>query len=88
MLKAEAIGKDATPDFEDVGHSSTAKAMMDEIYVGDIDAATILFKVEYKPPEQPRYNCDKTPGFVIKVLQILVPLLISSFAIGMHFYTK
>ncbi|KAL2930838.1 Cytochrome b5 [Bienertia sinuspersici] len=81
-------GKDATADFEVVGHSNTTKAVIDEIYVGDIDAATILSKVEYKPPEQSHYNHDKTPGFVINVLQILVPLLILGFAIGMRFYTK
>ncbi|KAL2896062.1 Cytochrome b5 [Bienertia sinuspersici] len=81
-------GKGATAHFEDVGHSSTTRAVMDEIYVGDIDAATILSKVEYKPPKQSHYNHDKTPRFVIKVLQILVPLLILGFAVGMRFYTK
>ncbi|KAL2932931.1 Cytochrome b5 [Bienertia sinuspersici] len=83
-----ATGKDATDDFEDVGHSSTARAMMDEMHVGDIDTATIPSKVEYKPPKQPHYNHDKTPEFVIKVLQFLVPLLILGFAVGMRFYTK
>ncbi|KAK4573957.1 hypothetical protein RGQ29_031765 [Quercus rubra] len=83
-----ATGKDATDDFEDVGHSSSARAMMDEFYVGDIDSASIPTKTKYTPPKQPHYNQDKTPEFIIKVLQFLVPLLILGFAIGIRFYTK
>lgn len=83
-----ATGKDATDDFEDVGHSSTARAMMDEMYVGDVDVATIPRKVKYTPPKQPQYNHDKTPEFIIKILQFLVPLLILGFAVGMRFYNK
>ncbi|KAB1200363.1 Cytochrome b5 [Morella rubra] len=41
-----AAGKDATDDFEAVGHSSSAREMMDEFYVGDIDSSTIPSKVE------------------------------------------
>lgn len=83
-----ATGKDATDDFEDVGHSSTARAMMDEFYVGDIDTATIPTTVKYTPPRQPHYNQDKTPEFIIKVLQFLVPLIILAVAVGVRFYTK
>nr|XP_023914931.1 cytochrome b5 [Quercus suber]POF07540.1 cytochrome b5 [Quercus suber] len=83
-----ATGKDATDDFEDVGHSSSARAMMDEFYVGDIDSASIPTKTKYTPPKQPHYNQDKTPEFIIKVLQFLVPLLILGLAVGIRFYTK
>ncbi|KAI7748257.1 hypothetical protein M8C21_000371 [Ambrosia artemisiifolia] len=88
MRSKHIKGKDATDDFEDVGHSSTAKAMMDEFYVGDIDTATIPSKVEYKPPNQAHYNQDKTPEFIIKILQFLVPLVILGAAVGIRFYTK
>ncbi|KAK9992760.1 hypothetical protein SO802_022463 [Lithocarpus litseifolius] len=83
-----ATGKDATDDFDDVGHSSSARAMMDEFHVGDIDSASIPTKTKYTPPKQPHYNQDKTPEFIIKVLQFLVPLLILGLAIGIRFYTK
>ncbi|KAH9619634.1 hypothetical protein KSS87_011171 [Heliosperma pusillum] len=83
-----ATGKDATDDFEDVGHSSTARAMMDEMYVGEIDSTTIPTKVKYTPPKQPQYNPDKTSEFVIKILQFLVPLLILGVAVAIRFYTK
>ncbi|KAG0489292.1 hypothetical protein HPP92_008103 [Vanilla planifolia] len=81
-------GKDASNDFEDVGHSSTAKAMMEEYYVGEIDASTIPAKVKYTPPKQPHYNQDKTTDFVIKILQFLVPLAILGLAVVVRIYTK
>ncbi|KAK1257896.1 hypothetical protein QJS04_geneDACA024203 [Acorus gramineus] len=81
-------GKDATDDFEDVGHSTSARAMMDGFYVGEIDASTIPTKVKYTPPKQPHYNQDKTADFIIKLLQFLVPLVILGVAVGIRFYTK
>ncbi|KAH0739675.1 hypothetical protein KY290_038380 [Solanum tuberosum] len=83
-----STGKDATDDFEDVGHSSSARAMLDEYYVGDIDSATIPTKTKYTPPKQPQYNQDKTSEFVVKFLQFLVPLIILGVAFGIRFYTK
>ncbi|KAG4377570.1 hypothetical protein AAZX31_18G142200 [Glycine max] len=83
-----STGKDATNDFEDIGHSTSAVAMMDEFYVGDIDTSTIPSKVKYTPPKQPHYNQDKTPEFIIRILQFLVPLFILGLAVGIRFYTK
>ncbi|XP_077210165.1 cytochrome b5-like isoform X2 [Tasmannia lanceolata] len=83
-----ATGKDATDDFEDVGHSTSARAMMDEYYVGVIDSSTIPTKTNYTPPNQPQYNQDKTLEFIIKLLQFLVPLVILGVAVGIRFYTK
>ncbi|GAU28050.1 hypothetical protein TSUD_265080 [Trifolium subterraneum] len=83
-----STGKDASNDFDDIGHSTSAVAMMDEFYVGDIDSSTIPSKVEYTPPKQPHYNQDKTSEFIIRILQFLVPLLILGVAVGIRFYTK
>ncbi|RCV29232.1 hypothetical protein SETIT_5G467800v2 [Setaria italica] len=83
-----STAKDATDDFEDVGHSTTARAMMDEYLVGEIDATTIPTKVKYMPPKQPHYNQDKTPEFIIKILQFLVPLAILGLAVAVRIYTK
>ncbi|KAL9681177.1 hypothetical protein QQ045_012958 [Rhodiola kirilowii] len=83
-----ATEKDATDDFEDVGHSSSAKASMEELYVGDIDTATIPSTTAYTPPKQPHYNQDKTSEFVVKLLQFLVPLVILGAAVAIRFYTK
>ncbi|XP_061367037.1 cytochrome b5-like [Gastrolobium bilobum] len=83
-----STGKDATDDFEDVGHSNSARAMLDDMYVGDIDSATIPAKVKNTPPKQPQINQDQNPGFIIKMLQFLVPLIILGLAIGFRFYNK
>ncbi|CAI9770640.1 unnamed protein product [Fraxinus pennsylvanica] len=83
-----ATGKDATDDFEDVGHSSSARVQMEELYVGDIDSSTIPSKSKYTPPKQPHYNQDKTSEFIVKLLQFLVPLIILGVAVGVRFYTK
>ncbi|KAH6759701.1 cytochrome B5 isoform B [Perilla frutescens var. hirtella] len=83
-----STGKDATDDFEDVGHSASAKAMMEEFYVGEIDVATIPSRKNYTPPKQPHYNQDKTSEFIIKLLQFLIPLIILGVAVGLRFYSK
>ncbi|KAL0403259.1 UNVERIFIED_CONTAM: cytochrome isoform E [Sesamum radiatum] len=83
-----ATGKDATNDFEDVGHSDSAREMMEKYYIGEIDMATVPLKRAYVPPQQAHYNPDKTPEFVIKILQFLVPLLILGLAFAVRHYTK
>lgn len=81
-------GKDATNDFEDVGHSDSARDMMEKYYIGEIDSSTVPLKRTYIPPQQAQYNPDKTPEFVIKILQFLVPLLILGLAFVVRHYTK
>ena len=81
-------GQDATDDFEDVGHSDSARKMMADYCIGDIDASTVPKKTKYKAPQQPHYNQDKTSEFIIKILQFLVPLAILGVAFGIRFYTK
>ncbi|KEH35477.1 cytochrome b5-like heme/steroid-binding domain protein [Medicago truncatula] len=83
-----ATGKDATNDFEDVGHSDSAREMMDKYYIGEIDPSTVPLKRTYVPPQQSQYNPDKTSEFVIKILQFLVPLLILGLAFVVRNYTK
>ncbi|CAN6996518.1 unnamed protein product, partial [Brassica rapa subsp. trilocularis] len=83
-----STGKDATDDFEDVGHSESAREMMEQYYVGEIDPTTIPKKTKYTPPKQPHYNQDKTSEFIIKILQFLVPLAILGLAVGIRIYTK
>ncbi|XP_010522424.1 PREDICTED: cytochrome b5 [Tarenaya hassleriana] len=83
-----STGKDATDDFEDVGHSESAREMMGQYCVGEIDTETIPKKTKYTPPQQPHYNQDKTSEFIVKILQFLVPLAILGLAVGIRIYTK
>nr|UTK45970.1 b5-A [Tripterygium wilfordii] len=83
-----STGKDATNDFEDVGHSDNARDMMDQYCIGEIDGKTVPEKRNYIPAQTPAYNQDKTPEFVVKVLQFLVPLLILGLAFAVRHFTK
>nr|ANQ46486.1 cytochrome b5 [Santalum album] len=83
-----ATGKDATNDFEDVGHSDNAREMMDKYYIGEIDPSSVPLKRTYVRPNDAAYNPDKTSEFVIKILQFLVPLLILGLALAVRQYTK
>ncbi|CAN6449289.1 unnamed protein product [Victoria cruziana] len=84
-----ATGKDATDDFEDVGHSSTARAMMDGYLVGEIDKSTIPAKPVYAaPPMHLSANQEKKSEFIIKLLQFFIPLGILALAVAIRFYTK
>ncbi|KAL5726782.1 Cytochrome b5 isoform E [Ranunculus cassubicifolius] len=83
-----ATGKDATNDFEDVGHSDSARDMMSSYYIGEIDTATVPLKRTYVAPQQPHYDQDKSSEYVIKILQFIVPLLILGLAFAVRHFTK
>ncbi|XP_078439957.1 cytochrome b5 [Wolffia australiana] len=83
-----ATGKDATNDFEDVGHSDAARDEMQKFFIGHIDSSTVPANTAYVPPQQAPYNHDKTADFVIRILQFVVPLLILALAFGVRHYTK
>jgi cytochrome b involved in lipid metabolism len=81
-------GKDASDDFDDVGHSKSAKELLAGFYIGDIDKSTIPKSTTYVAPKQPAYHQDKTVEFIIKILQFLVPIAILALALTVRFYTK
>ncbi|MCO5575666.1 hypothetical protein L7F22_029470 [Adiantum nelumboides] len=83
-----ATGKDATDDFEDVGHSKTARDMLTQYYIGDIDPSSVKNDRAYKPPTQPVYEQDKSTEFYIKILQFVVPLAILGLAVAVRYYTR
>lgn len=79
-------GIDATNDFEDVGHSDSARDMMDKYCIGEIDASTVPIKRSHIPKKAK--NQDKSSEFLIKILQLIVPLLILGVAFAVRHYTK
>ncbi|KAG2404858.1 cytochrome b5-like [Vigna umbellata] len=84
-----STGKDATDDFEDVGHSKSARAMLSDLYVGDIDPATMPAKVQQTPPKQLQNNQNNTSSsFITKMLQFLVPLIVLGLAVGIRFFNN
>ncbi|KAF7137196.1 hypothetical protein RHSIM_Rhsim07G0001500 [Rhododendron simsii] len=83
-----ATGKDATDDFEDVGHSDSAKEMMSKYLVGEVDSSTIPAREYYKPPSKASSAANQSPGILAKILQFLVPLLIVGLAFALRQFTK
>lgn len=88
-LLLSATGKDATDDFEDVGHSNSAREMMAEFLVGEVDPSTIPEKASsVDRAKEPQYNHDKSGEMIVKILQFLVPLAILALAVVARFLTK
>ena len=82
--------KDATEDFEDIGHSETAKDMLKSFYVGEFAVSTIPAKqkattTKHSPEtDQP----SRSSGFLVKLLQFLLPLLMLGLAFAMQKFKK
>ncbi|GMP43932.1 hypothetical protein CsSME_00013100 [Camellia sinensis var. sinensis] len=81
-----ATGKDATDDFEDVGHSDSARDMLIDYFIGEVDSSTLPAKQQYKPP--PKTSSNQSPGILMKILQFVVPLLILGLAFAWRQYGK
>ncbi|KAH6760455.1 cytochrome B5 isoform E [Perilla frutescens var. hirtella] len=86
-----STGKDATSDYEEVGHSDSAREMMDKYYIGDINMDKVPARRSRTtspfPFPSPLEN-TKTPEFLIKALPFLVPLFILGSAFAVRHYTK
>ena len=76
------IGKDVTNDFEDMSHSDDAREMMEKYVIGEVDVTTVPTRRLYVAPGLGGTNPkDEKPGFLIKILQLLGPLLILGLAL-------
>ena len=83
-------GKDATVDFEDIGHSESAKEMMPQYCIGEVDAATIPAKhVHAFSTKGTAYAPGaSSPGVWLTVLQLAVPLLMVVMAFALQNFAK
>ncbi|XP_065860088.1 cytochrome b5-like [Euphorbia lathyris] len=87
-----ATEKDATDDYEDIGHSESAREMMNKYYIGDIDVKSVPSDSGKKfrgplpvPVPAPVPKQNSTTSFVVKLLQFLLPLLILALALAFAF---
>ncbi|XP_051145119.1 cytochrome b5-like [Andrographis paniculata] len=81
-------GKDATIDFEDVGHSDEARDKMKEFYVGEIDESTLPKKDSYKPQPAAASARANQESDSSKFLLYALPLLVLGIAFILRLYTK
>jgi cytochrome b involved in lipid metabolism len=81
--------KDAINDFKDVGHNDDAREMIEKYVIGEVDVTIVPTKLLYVAPGLGGTNPkDEKLGFLIKILQLLVPLLILGLALAIRTYTK
>lgn len=83
--------KDATDDFENVGHSLSAIDQMEQYYVGNVDMSTVPKPIDYRPPASQSATTlasAQSSGSSLKLLQFLIPLLLIGVAFYMQFYGK
>ncbi|KAL9234575.1 hypothetical protein vseg_009431 [Gypsophila vaccaria] len=80
-----STGKDATDDFEDVGHSDNAREMLKDYYVGDLHTPTVVKQpsASTRQPSLATAQAEQSSSFPVKLLQFLVPLLILGFAFAL-----
>ncbi|XP_009382320.2 cytochrome b5-like [Musa acuminata AAA Group] len=84
-----ATGKDATVEFDNVGHSSSVRELMDNYCVGTIDSSTLPKDGDrVKPQQAPEGSADRTPEFVMRILQFIAPVMILGFAFVVRHFTK
>nr|QWJ73357.1 Cytochrome B5 isoform C [Isatis tinctoria] len=82
-------GKDASADFDDVGHSKEAKETMKKYCIGDVDQSTVPVTAKYIPPWEKESTAATTEeGSGKKMLVYLIPLLILGVAFFLRFYNK
>ncbi|CAL9208006.1 unnamed protein product [Musa hybrid cultivar] len=84
-----ATGKDATVEFDNVGHSSSGRELMDNYCVGTIDSSTLPKDGDrVKPLQAPEGSADGTPEFVMRILQFIAPVMILGFAFVVRHFTE
>ncbi|KAG0631182.1 hypothetical protein M758_1G234100 [Ceratodon purpureus] len=80
-----STGKDATEDFEDIGHSAGALELMTQFAIGDIDVTTLPVKHDVRVTPV----VVKSPSdMLITALQFLIPLTILALALAVRFLTN
>jgi cytochrome b involved in lipid metabolism len=85
-----ATAKDATDDFEDVGHSDGARQLMSKYVIGDIDVLTLPKKADHSRDSQVKSisTAYTSSELLIKVLQFLIPLTFLALAIAVRYLSK
>ncbi|GFP88186.1 cytochrome b5 [Phtheirospermum japonicum] len=82
-----STGKDATSDFEDVGHSDGALEKMKELYIGEIDASTLPLK-EQSTAWTASSSANGDSSDLFKIFIYILPLFILGAAFLMHYYSN
>lgn len=82
-----AAGKDATQEFDDIGHSKTAKQLLDKYLIGNYEGGDTA---PAKPEVKSVSTSDKSaPSPALRTLHVLLPLILLAVAIALNMmYSK
>ncbi|XP_051118297.1 cytochrome b5-like [Andrographis paniculata] len=82
-------GKDASEEFEDVGHGSAARLMLDEFYVGEVDPTTKMSVDDISVRLDPiKDGKEKLGSKNNKLVYILLVLAIIGFGLGVQLFVS
>lgn len=91
-ILVDSSGRDATREFEDVGHSADARAMLDDYYVGDVREATDEELVKAKEEALSRgedLSLSRSGNSLASTLaKFLLPFVIAGLAYLVRKYTS
>lgn len=76
------VGKDASQEFEDVGHGSAARLMLDEFYVGELDPNSKVVEGAIDSPSTLATDSKDKSEEKTKFLHFLLALGILGLALG------
>ncbi|CAG7864688.1 hypothetical protein BRARA_I03111 [Brassica rapa] len=80
-------GKDATDEFEDAGHSKTARELMEEYFIGELDEASLPEIPELKiyKKEDPKDSVQKLVDLTKQYWLVPVSVITISVAVSVLF---
>ncbi|XP_052208048.1 cytochrome b5-like [Diospyros lotus] len=82
-----AAGKDASEEFENAGHGSAARLMLDEFYVGEVDPLSMPTTIVQTSPKQV-LKYDKLSNVVFQLFRRFLPFSVLVVAIAIvRFFT-
>lgn len=87
----DTAGRDATREFEDVGHSDGARRQLDDLYIGDLRDATPAELEAVSEEEKLRAlkgNSGGQDSLIVSVAKYLLPVLLAVLAYVIRKYTK
>ncbi|KAL3828373.1 hypothetical protein ACJIZ3_017175 [Penstemon smallii] len=83
-----AAGKDASEEFEDVGHGSAARLMLDEFYIGEVDVfikanTEVVITPTLAAIDKKKKSLDPINKFLYF---IVLAFFIITLGVGFHFF--
>ncbi|KAL6746687.1 cytochrome b5 protein [Haematococcus lacustris] len=79
-----STGKDATQDFEEIGHSNTANKLLEKYVIGTFkeDEAAVKKRAEKEAAVPP----PKPVSSTMRTVNVLLPVALLAVAVGLNYY--